>query len=344
MRRHFTDSPPMRQTAASLPPFDALDQWGIEYPLVPEDFARLDRPASSRLSAIVSRWGVTLPKVRLVRPVGLDQWGIEYPIPDEQLAAFVKSGIGERLQAGLSSGRIRSVSQLGACAAIVAMLIAVNGPAIFVHSAPGAPTDGSAIAIVGADTAEFANLPHLTDAPPVTYPTPDPTELPLAALALVVDPGPATTPIPVPQARLFAAGLSALPTVQDARDYLVRRLGRRVDKRYGMTQAACASQIFQDESRWDPHATNKSTGAYGLPQANPASKLANWAETRAKASAGAGDNNGASLYRSWRDNPVAQAEWGVNYMVGRYGSPCAALAFRSGYWQDGVLIPGAGWY
>jgi hypothetical protein len=111
-----------------------------------------------------------------------------------------------------------------------------------------------------------------------------------------------------------------------------------------MAQSQCASLIFEYEASWNPHATNKRSGAYGLPQAKPASKLADWAEAKARAAEGAGDPAAAWLYRAWRDNPVVQAEWGVDYMIRRYGSPCAALAFRSGYWDDGVFIPGVGWY
>ncbi len=121
-----------------------------------------------------------------------------------------------------------------------------------------------------------------------------------------------------------------MPTIQDARNYLVGRLGARVDRRYGMSQSQCASVIFEDEARWDPHATNRTSGAYGLPQAKPASKLGDWAEARAAAAAKAGDSETAWLYRAWRDNPVVQAEWGVDYMIQRYGSPCAALTFRNG--------------
>jgi hypothetical protein len=148
----------------------------------------------------------------------------------------------------------------------------------------------------------------------------------------------------VPEARPLQVGLIAVPTIQNARDYLVARLGAKVDRQWGLAQSECASLIFEYEANWNPHATNKRSGAYGLPQANPASKLANWAEAKAKAAANAGDTDGEWLYRAWRDNPVVQAEWGVDYMTTRYGSPCAALAFRSGYWQDGVFIPGVGWY
>jgi hypothetical protein len=136
----------------------------------------------------------------------------------------------------------------------------------------------------------------------------------------------------------------SLPTIQDARDYLVARLGDKVERRWGLSQSQCASFIFDDEARWDPHATNKSSGAYGLAQAHPVSKLSDWAEAKATAAEKAGDAESAWLYRAWRDNPVVQAEWGVDYMTDRYGSPCAALSFRDGHWDHGVLTPGVGWY
>jgi len=75
-------------------------------------------------------------------------------------------------------------------------------------------------------------------------------------------------------------------------------------------QLQCFSDIVERESSWDVHATNSSSGAYGLMQALPGSKMA---------SAGA----------DWRDNPVTQIKWGLQYMNETYGSPCAAWSF----WQ-----------
>jgi hypothetical protein len=80
-------------------------------------------------------------------------------------------------------------------------------------------------------------------------------------------------------------------------------------------QFACFSRIVERESGWDVTARNPSSGAYGLLQALPGSKMA---------SAGA----------DWRTNPATQIEWGVAYMKDRYGSPCGAWSF----WQ------GNGWY
>lgn len=76
------------------------------------------------------------------------------------------------------------------------------------------------------------------------------------------------------------------------------------------TQFQCFSNIVTRESGWNYTATNASSGAYGLVQALPGSKMA---------SAGA----------DWRTNPATQIRWGLSYMNSRYGSPCGAWSF----WQ-----------
>ncbi|MDC0772211.1 transglycosylase SLT domain-containing protein [Streptomyces sp. HD] len=75
-------------------------------------------------------------------------------------------------------------------------------------------------------------------------------------------------------------------------------------------QFQCFSNIVDHESGWNYKAVNPSSGAYGLVQAYPGSKMA---------SAGA----------DWQTNPATQIKWGLNYMNDRYGSPCEAWAF----WQ-----------
>ncbi|MGA5700445.1 transglycosylase SLT domain-containing protein [Peterkaempfera bronchialis] len=76
------------------------------------------------------------------------------------------------------------------------------------------------------------------------------------------------------------------------------------------SQWASFNAIITHESDWNVRATNPSSGAYGLPQALPGSKM-------------------ASVASDWRTNPVTQIKWGLNYMNERYGSPNAAWAF----WQ-----------
>ncbi|MFG2845012.1 transglycosylase SLT domain-containing protein [Kitasatospora sp. NPDC048296] len=75
-------------------------------------------------------------------------------------------------------------------------------------------------------------------------------------------------------------------------------------------QLASFSQIIFHESSWNVHATNPSSGAYGLAQALPGSKM-------------------ASAGSDWRTNPRTQIKWALNYMNTRYGSPNAAWVF----WQ-----------
>ncbi|MGW3403648.1 aggregation-promoting factor C-terminal-like domain-containing protein [Streptomyces zhihengii] len=79
-------------------------------------------------------------------------------------------------------------------------------------------------------------------------------------------------------------------------------------------QFQCFSNIVNHESTWNYRAQNPSSGAYGLVQALPGSKMS---------SAGA----------DWQTNPATQIKWGLNYMDSRYGSPCGAWSFwQANHW------------
>jgi hypothetical protein len=73
----------------------------------------------------------------------------------------------------------------------------------------------------------------------------------------------------------------------------------------GADQFNCLVALWNRESHWNVYAYNSSTGAYGIPQALPGSKMA---------SAGA----------DWATNFVTQVNWGLGYVDGRYGTPCGA--------------------
>ncbi|GAA1152958.1 hypothetical protein GCM10009664_21170 [Kitasatospora gansuensis] len=73
-------------------------------------------------------------------------------------------------------------------------------------------------------------------------------------------------------------------------------------------QYAAFSNIISHESGWNIKATNAASGAYGLAQALPGSKM-------------------ASAGSDWRTNPATQIKWALGYMNDRYGSPNAAWAF-----------------
>ena len=92
-----------------------------------------------------------------------------------------------------------------------------------------------------------------------------------------------------------------------------REIARQILKNkfgYGSSQFECFDNIIMRESMWRVNATNPSSGAYGIPQALPGSKM-------------------ASEGSDWRTNPATQIIWGVKYMKDRYGSPCAAWSFKS---------------
>ncbi|EAR25620.1 secreted protein [marine actinobacterium PHSC20C1] len=76
----------------------------------------------------------------------------------------------------------------------------------------------------------------------------------------------------------------------------------------GTDQFNCLVSLWNRESGWNVYAMNSSSGAYGIPQALPGSKMA---------TAGA----------DWATNPATQIAWGLSYIDGRYGTPCGAWAY-----------------
>jgi hypothetical protein len=71
------------------------------------------------------------------------------------------------------------------------------------------------------------------------------------------------------------------------------------------SQFSCLEPLWAHESSWSVSASNPSTGAYGIPQAAPGSKM-------------------ASAGSDWQTNASTQIKWGLGYIKGTYGSPCAA--------------------
>ena len=78
----------------------------------------------------------------------------------------------------------------------------------------------------------------------------------------------------------------------------------------GATQFACLDQVAIRESHWNPYDRNRTSGAYGIGQALPASKM-------------------APFGADYLTNPITQVRWMISYVTGRYGSACGAWAF----WQ-----------
>lgn len=86
------------------------------------------------------------------------------------------------------------------------------------------------------------------------------------------------------------------------------------------TQFNCIELLWQRESGWNHVSRNRRSGAYGIPQALPATKMR---------TAGA----------DWRTNPHTQIRWGLSYVAKRYGTPCGAWKhFQKKRWYQRVAV------
>jgi hypothetical protein len=81
------------------------------------------------------------------------------------------------------------------------------------------------------------------------------------------------------------------------------------DYGWDSSEMPCLDDLWVSESGWDVNATNPTSGAYGIPQALPAGKM-------------------ATAGSDWRTNPATQIEWGLDYIESSYGTPCSAWDFK----------------
>lgn len=77
---------------------------------------------------------------------------------------------------------------------------------------------------------------------------------------------------------------------------------------FGISEFPCLEKLWTKESGWNHKANNTSSGAYGIPQSLPGSKM-------------------SSVASDWRTNPATQIKWGLGYIKGRYDTPCGAWTF-----------------
>jgi hypothetical protein len=85
---------------------------------------------------------------------------------------------------------------------------------------------------------------------------------------------------------------------------------------YGWEQSefSCLNRLWTKESNWNYKASNRKSGAHGIPQALPATKM-------------------DVISDDWRTNPVTQIRWGLHYIDTRYETPCRAWSkFKRSRW------------
>jgi hypothetical protein len=74
---------------------------------------------------------------------------------------------------------------------------------------------------------------------------------------------------------------------------------------WSSSQFSCLDPLWEHESRWSVTAANPGSGAFGIPQALPGSRM-------------------ASAGPDWQTSAATQITWGLRYIRDAYGSPCAA--------------------
>jgi len=84
---------------------------------------------------------------------------------------------------------------------------------------------------------------------------------------------------------------------------------------WSSSECGCLMSLWNLESGWNVYASNPSSGAYGIPQALPGSKM-------------------ASAGPDWQSNAATQIRWGLGYIKSLYGSPCGAWSHEQA----------SGWY
>lgn len=108
------------------------------------------------------------------------------------------------------------------------------------------------------------------------------------------------------------AASSSITNISDIKQFARATLA---SKGMGDGEFGCLVNLWEKESNWNFKAENASSGAYGIPQSLPGSKM-------------------ASVGGDWQTNPKTQVIWGIGYIQERYQTPCGA-------WGHSVSV---GWY
>lgn len=90
-----------------------------------------------------------------------------------------------------------------------------------------------------------------------------------------------------------------------------QKIAKEMMSEYGFTETSeyeCLVWLWNHESGWRWDADNPTSDAYGIPQSLPGSKM-------------------ATAGSDWKDNAATQIKWGLQYIKGRYQTPCGAKQY-----------------
>lgn len=126
-----------------------------------------------------------------------------------------------------------------------------------------------------------------------------------------------TVVLSAPRTQVEKVGTLLAPTAPAPSPGTAKAIAHDLIANYGWgdSQYDCLVVLWDSESGWNVHASNPSTGAYGIPQALPGDKM-------------------STAGPDWENNATTQIKWGLGYIDERYGTPCNAWS----YWKSN------GWY
>ena len=188
--------------------------------------------------------------------------------------------------------------------AVVATGFAVGSGALSLSADDAPDSSTTTVADLGAAAADMSGLTSGTGAQ---------TQAEVAAaeadraVALVTRSDSRAKADPLKKDTLSLGAGNTMSRTEDLSDEDPRVIARALLSSFGWSdsQFGCLDSLWERESHWNPFAENSSSGAYGIPQSLPGSKM-------------------ASVAPDWRTNPVTQIKWGLGYIEDRYGSPCSA--------------------
>ena len=169
---------------------------------------------------------------------------------------------------------------------------------------------GAAIAVPGVAAGTGATWPARTVGQPAS-----PTHM--ASPAGAVRPSGSVSPASVIRTVSGSPSTAAAAATLTPHDHTPRQIAVSLLHRFHWRrrQFRYLNLLWASESGWDRYASNPCSGAYGIPQALPGSKM-------------------ASAGPDWRSNARTQILWGIRYIQGRYRTPYRA-------WRQQRLY---GWY
>jgi hypothetical protein len=248
---------------------------------------------------------VTLPsKLRVPRPGQLNLSLSSLGWPSVRLPRFGQAADGARVarkSAGNAFTAARNTSVVTRATAVASVLVVVVTVAAYLTDDNGSGAIGMAGAINSLATSNSVQqlvrqhqlMLDLDSASRVLSQVAKPVTADAAAL--------------LTQSAASGGGTGIVGSAPPANPTAAEALGRELLAAAGFGTTAdwtCLYNLWNRESGWNVYAENPS-GAYGIPQAYPGSKM-------------------AAFGADWRTNPATQIKWGLSYVDGLYGGPCIA--------------------